>query len=570
MSTPLPREFSGCEIPADLALVAQAMEKMRTDCVRRGLPPQEWLKIELAVVEGLNNAIIHGSTTAPRATVRLEWSWTDDVFEARILDPGNFYPAPAGEARLPEDPYAESGRGDFIIASMVDTAEHTVVDGKHCLTLRRRVGAAPPPASEETETILAAMTEDLSISYESLAAMFRFGEQLATAPSFDDFAATVLDQMIDLVQAAECYVRLVDAAGKMEVFHRSRGDQPHRQFSPGAQSVEMEVFRRREPLTVENCAELSPADPLWRESGCAFVCPVFFQDKAVGILTAVRTGSANYFSAGEISLISVVGDFLGIARTTSALQEHRQSQQRAMRELEIAAEIQQSLLPNSFPSSPIARIFGVSQTAHEVGGDYFDALPIGDHSVLLAIADVMGKGMPAALLATIFRTTIRARLDLAHDPGRLLSEVNRQMSSDLAKIDMFVTAQVAFFTETMDELIMATAGHCPLLHFARDRAEPTQITGGGVPLGVIDDAKYESLRQNVGPGDRFVFLTDGLYEAQSPSGEMIGLERIAAQIPKLWVGAPHIFCGQLLDYVREWSKDAPAADDRTLLVVERL
>jgi serine phosphatase RsbU (regulator of sigma subunit) len=446
--------------------------------------------------------------------------------------------------------------------------------------LRKRAGPKVPrrESDPESESILRATTEDLSASYESLSALFRFGEQLATAQSFEDFVRHVLDQLNAIVHANEAYARVANRSGTLTVFYSEQREESFRKLgkrapplpdlSPSDDALEMQVFRQLEPSSIEDCARLPAGDPLWRETGCAYACPIFFQNSVLGVLTIIRPEATSYFTAGQISIIGVVADFLGIGRTIANLQEQRQSQQRAMRELEIAAEIQQSLLPKSFPDSATTRIFGISQTASEVGGDYFDALPVGERGVLVAIADVMGKGMPAALLATILRATLHARLDLADNPGQLLSTINRQISVDLAKLDMFITAQVAFLSHENGELIFASAGHCPVLHYRKGNDRATQFQAGGVPLGVLDEVAYESVHLKVSPGDRFVFLTDGLYEAQSPRGEMLGLDRIALQIPKLWADAPHTFCGSLLDYVREFSGGAQAADDRTVLVVE--
>ena len=378
--------------------------------------------------------------------------------------------------------------------------------------------------------------------------------------------------MRELLDASEVYVRLQNADGTLEPgwFGNRGAGALHSVPASENSAIEEQVFARCAPATVEDCSRLAVADPLWRKHGHAFVCPVFFQNKALGVLTAIRLETSTYFTAGQLSLIRVVADFLGIARTTAGLQEERQTEQRVLRGLEIAAEIQQSLLPKSFPISPNARIFGISQAAHEVGGDYFDAVQIGDKGVLLAIADVMGKGMPAALLATVLRTAIRARSDLAENPGRLLSEVNRQISSDLAKLDMFVTAQVAFFSYETKQLTFANAGHCPILKLPRGEKRAVRLEASGIPLGVIDDVFYESTRHRVAPGDRFVFLTDGLYEVESATGEMLGLDRLTAQILEMHSSAPEEFCGELLDSVRSYSGNAQASDDRTILFLECL
>lgn len=564
-------EHAECEFPADVACIADAVGKVREYGLRYGLAPEHWPQVELALVEGLNNAILHGCAGIRDAVIRLRWSWADDVLEARIFDPGIYQPATAVKD-LPDDLLAEKGRGAFMMTAMMDAVEHTLVEGKHCLTLRKRIGKRSPlwEIHAETQSILEGMTADLSASYESLSALFHFSEELATAPSFDHLLQSVARRLRELLDAGEIYVRLRNAEGTLEPAWVGNLGALTLLPVPASEisAIEEQVFAHCAPATVEDCSRLAVADPLWRKRGHAFVCPVFFQNKALGVLAVIRSETSTYFSAGQLSLIRVVADLLGIARTTAGLQERRQTEQRVLRGLEIAAEIQQSLLPKSFPISPKARIFGISQAAQEVGGDYFDAVPIGDKGVLLAIADVMGKGMPAALLATVLRTAIRARIDLAEDPGRLLSEVNRQISSDLAKLDMFVTAQVAFFSHETMQLTVANAGHCPIIKLPRGKERAVRLEAGGIPLGVIDDVFYESTRHDAAPGDRFVLLTDGLYEAEAATGEMLGLDRLTARILETRSSAPDEFCGAVLDYVCLYSGNAQASDDRTILLLE--
>ena len=574
-------EFSECEFAADLALVAGVLEKFRLFCERHGLARTVWQNVELATAEGLNNAIEHGSTGTAEDRVKLRWSWADDTLVIRIFDSGRFAPGGTETPSLPDDPYSESGRGGFIMAAMMDEVRHVTEEGRHCLVMTKRVG----PKSEQTNddadnaALIDAMSEDLSNSYESLATFYRFNEELATAPSFDDFMRSALRRLLHSAQADEAQLSL-EENGSLSVsfYHGPEEREVSRAgehvtltaFTPVTDTVEMRVFRTGTRVVVEDCSKLARTDPLWRKKGIICVCPVEFQGVITGVISIIRRTPEPHFSAAQIHLVRAVADFLGIARTTAHLQKQRQEQQRALREMEIAAEIQQLLLPRHFPNSPKSRIFGIAQAATEVGGDYFDVLPIGDHGVLLAIADVMGKGMPAALLATMLRTTIRARLDLAGDPGRLLSEINDQLSADLAKLEMFITAQLAFFSYRENRLIYASAGHCPILMFRRGNAAAEMKTAGGIPLGVLARVEYESHHEPVAAGDRVVLLTDGLYEVHAPGGAILGMERVAAEIPRLWKGSPPAFCRSLLDFVRAYSGDAPAADDRTLLTLECL
>jgi serine phosphatase RsbU (regulator of sigma subunit)/anti-sigma regulatory factor (Ser/Thr protein kinase) len=577
---PVVEEYSGVEFPPEFERVAAVVAKLLAFCVAQGISGEVCSQIELAVVEGVNNAIEHGCTGIPDARIRLRWAWIGSMLEVRIYDPGEFNCCGPVEASLPEDILSEGGRGGFLMATLMDSVEHAIKDAQHCVILRKHVGEKPAyqPKEIESASLLREMTMELSTSYETLSALFRFSEELATAPTFDVFVGRVLTRLLDLLAANEANVQLAQPDGRLRLSCARFREE--KDLNTGTESgymtlvplqeetVEGKVFRLSAERTVEDCSKLPRPDPLWRPVGVAFICPLFFQGRVLGVLTVLRLKELPFFSAGQISLMRTIAEYLGIARTTMLLQQQREEEQRAIRELEIAAEIQQSLVPKSFPNNPKARVFGVSQAAFKVGGDYLDALPIGDGDVLIAIADVMGKGMPAALLATILRTSLRARLDLADDPGLLLSEINRQISPDLARLDSFITAQIAFYSNDSQELLFASAGHCPILRYPNGNPTGEQLRSGGVPLGVLSTEHYTTHRITVSPGDRFLFLTDGIYEAESPDGQPLGWERIIEEIPRLWVGTPNAFCGRVLDFVRNFTQGAEASDDRTLLTLE--
>jgi serine phosphatase RsbU (regulator of sigma subunit)/anti-sigma regulatory factor (Ser/Thr protein kinase) len=567
-------EWAECRMPADLHCVFPVLEIVRNYCYARGLRPSIWSEVELAVAEGLNNAIEHGCAGKESAEARIRWNWHDETLQIEIRDPGDYAPC-STEAKLPEDLLAEGGRGAFLMAQLMDRVEHTSSENGHLLLMEKKVGLATWTVGNaaEMEATIESMAEDLSRSYEDLSALFRFAEELATSTTLAEFIEHSLSRLLTLVSGHAAYVRLLSPnKNSLDLLRTTVSDLtwPAQVLKLEAGGVETSAFTQRSTVTVEDCSALSKDDPLARCQGAAVICPIFFRSKTLGCLVVTQRPKVPYFSAGELGLIRVVADFLGIVRTTNTLQEQRQAQQRAARELEIAAAIQQSLLPQTFPDDASYRIFGVCQSAQEVGGDYFDALNLGTQGVLLVIADVMGKGVPAALLATILRTAIHARLDLATDPARLLTKVNHQIASDLAQIDMFITAQVAYLSRADNTLLVTNAGHCPLLHCQTSRNRLLQIKGGGIPLGVLDGFEYEQQRFTVEPGDRFVFLTDGLYEVENMPNQMLGIDALARHISTLAALAPMDFCAQTLDFVRKFSGAKAASDDRTLLTLERL
>jgi anti-sigma regulatory factor (Ser/Thr protein kinase) len=131
-------EIGECRLKADLQLVATTLSAMKEFFQARGLGPNAWSELELAVAEALNNAVEHGCAGHPEAEVVCRWRWTDETIRVEITDVGNYQP-PCAEASLPDDPLAEEGRGAFLIARLVDTVEHASSAEGHSIRLTKRV-----------------------------------------------------------------------------------------------------------------------------------------------------------------------------------------------------------------------------------------------------------------------------------------------------------------------------------------------------------------------------------------------------------------------------------------------
>ena len=566
-------EIAECRLPADLKCVRQALDKLGSYCRARGLRPTAWRHVELAVAEALNNAVEHGCAGKHPTEVSLRWSWHEEILWVEVIDPGDFLPGP-GAAKLPENVLAEGGRGAFLMATLMERVEHRRTDRGHLVRMEKTIGFPvwKPGEAAEMEATIESMAEDLSRSYEDLSALFRFAEELATSNTLAEFLDRSLSRLLTLVAGEAAFVRFLSEDGNTLVLIRppsSNLDWLEDVLALDSDGIEVCAFKKGAPVTVEDCTT-HPGDPLHSHVGGAFACPIFFRSTPLGCLVVTRPIAAGYFSAGELRLIRVVADFLGIVHTTNALQKQRRAQERAFRELEIASAIQQSLLPRKFPNTAGYSVFGICQSAQEVGGDYFDALSLPDGGILLVIADVMGKGVPAALLATVLRTAIQARLDLADQPARLLSEVNHQIASDLAQIDMFITAQIAYLSCRENTLLLANAGHCPLILCRNAANQVIQSSESGIPLGVIDGFEYQAERYSIEPGDRLVFITDGTYEVENAALKMLGIDALASHISTLRGSSPVEFCRRVLDFVRDYSSKAEPSDDRTLLTVDRL
>jgi len=185
-------------------------------------------------------------------------------------------------------------------------------------------------------------------------------------------------------------------------------------------------------------------------------------------------------------------------------------------------ETERGLLPREIPEMPGYEICGAWQPASVLGGDYFDARKIGDPVLALSIADVSGKGTPAALLVSNLQAAVRASGSADVTPPELCRRVNNLMRGNLGR-DKFVT----FFYALLDgrTLTYCNAGHnAPIL--IRSGGSVERLHQGGLVLGLAAEAEYDEGRVELEPGDRLLLFTDGLTEANSASGEEFGEERL--------------------------------------------
>lgn len=233
------------------------------------------------------------------------------------------------------------------------------------------------------------------------------------------------------------------------------------------------------------------------------------------------------------------------------------------RELERAREIQESLLPKSIPQVPGFEVAAAWHPARVVGGDYYDVMRIGDGRLAICIADVVGKGVSAALLMANVQATVRA---FAHDlisPAWLCSRVNEVLQSNIAS-DKFVTFFIGILDVGARTLRYCNAGHpYPLLmSFGSVR----QLDQGGAVLGVFSDWKYDDSIVDLNPGDRLFLFTDGITEAEEANGREFGVDGITAFAKANPGGSASSLTNLLLAQVTGFCS-GEFHDDATLLVI---
>jgi len=232
-------------------------------------------------------------------------------------------------------------------------------------------------------------------------------------------------------------------------------------------------------------------------------------------------------------------------------------------ELQRAQEIQMSLLPKKIPQLPGFEVASAWQPARAVGGDYFDVLKLGENRLAICIADVSGKGVPAALLMANVQASLRASVRDLDSPARVCSIINGMLCESIAA-DKFVT----FFCGVLDAQTRSfrycNAGH-PYPILVSSGAVRTLDQGGAV-LGVFPVWKYQDASVELSSGDRLLLLTDGITEAEGPQGEEFGMEKVAAFAKAHAGNSAAKMNQQLMTQVAEYC-GAHFRDDATLLVL---
>jgi serine phosphatase RsbU (regulator of sigma subunit)/anti-sigma regulatory factor (Ser/Thr protein kinase) len=496
---------------------------------------------ELALVEACNNAIHHVSEAGRHQPIEVELVCDAANFEVRIYDhtPGFDWPTKIG---LPEE-VCERERGLFLITTLMDRVNYYRGESENCLVMsrsRNRPGqpALSPPDIErilpyaENELMIRDMVEELSSCYESMAAIFRYSSELVKNCRVADFSQQLLNDLLQITSADWFLLRL-RYSSRLVTAAASGGPNS---LAPLDWSQGLRVDKFSEVNAVLNRQDVSfgaqralhakdPLAPLAQKSQ-GFVHPFFFGDELIGTLTIGKSFSSQPFTAAQENVVHTFADFLAIQIVNARFQEELINNRLVSRELEIAKNIQHSLLPKELPQLQGFSLSGACESARQVGGDFYDALRLSEHSMLLVIADVMGKGIPAAMFAATLRSLLRAMPELTCQPAALLTRVNHLLFTELSGVDMFITVAILYLDARERRLITASAGHCPVLVAGEGQSHVKSLTPEGMPLGILPDTVFLDEVLELKPNSRILLFTDGLPDASNVQGELFGQNRL--------------------------------------------
>lgn len=298
------------------------------------------------------------------------------------------------------------------------------------------------------------------------------------------------------------------------------------------------------------------------------------KDELVGILSFGPRRHEFQYSAHDRELLMSIAAQLALVIDNARLTERMVAQERMRRELALAAEVQQRLLPSDPPSGDAMEVAGFCEPARGVGGDYYDFINFDDSQLGLAIADVAGKGMPAALLMSTVQATLRS---LTATNGSI--SPNQELSSIVSKLNRllfnttngehYVTFFYATFNHSTQCLTYVNAGHNPPLYLKADSSyEFRELTSGGLVAGAFEHAAYEQETFQMQSNDILFLYTDGLSEAMNRDGEEFGANRIMETLKSIASQSVDQIRDEVVRRVKEWCKGMSLYDDLTFVVMK--
>jgi sigma-B regulation protein RsbU (phosphoserine phosphatase) len=310
--------------------------------------------------------------------------------------------------------------------------------------------------------------------------------------------------------------------------------------------------------------------------GPQLLVPLAVKEKLLGILSLGQKRSEAPYSGTDVRLLKSVATqtalALSNAELTSAIADEVARREKLNREIEIAREVQERLFPQHLPEIAGLDYFGRCRTALAVGGDYYDFLALPGGKLGVALGDVSGKGIAAALTMASLEASLRAdAMRAGDDLAGLITRVNA-MLYDASTEDRYATLFYAQFDPATRKLSYVNAGHCPpvLLRAAANSPVERLDKAGGTVVGLLPDCVYDQAEISLAPGDLLVIYTDGYSEAMSTHLEEWGETRLFAAVATC-DGLPAKDCiSKITQAADAFVSGAPQSDDMTLVILRAL
>ncbi|MBI3177766.1 MAG: SpoIIE family protein phosphatase [Chloroflexi bacterium] len=410
---------------------------------------------------------------------------------------------------------------------------------------------------------------------DRLVLLYRISQSFNSSLDLDEVLEHVMDEVVASTKAERGFLMLRAPDGALE-FRAARGldkrkiDGPEFHISRG---VVERVAREGQPILTHDAQtdpRLSAHSSVLNLRLRSILCvPLQLKDKTLGVVYVDNRIQAGLFMQDDLELLTSIAASAAVAIENARLYQVAVEKGRLERELQVARQVQASLLPKDTPHIAGWDFAARWLPAREVAGDYYDFSFGSPPDLDLVVGDVTDKGMPAALFMAVSRSVVRASLIGAASLAHGITQANRLISGDSTN-GMFITLFCGRLDPASGVLTYVNAGHNPPLLYRAADDSLTELGRTGMALGVDDAHEYRQEVARLDPGD-FVFLyTDGVTDAPNDQDECFDMDRLRALMHAHGSGSAAQIASAVEDALREFTHDAPPFDDITLMVAKRL
>jgi serine phosphatase RsbU (regulator of sigma subunit) len=411
------------------------------------------------------------------------------------------------------------------------------------------------------------------------ATLLDLSNQLLARRNMADLMAFLVEETKRLLRADACALLLPTAQPGLLAFRASSGwhrdpvaDQ--RTLPNDGKSGAGQVMHTQQPLLVEDIEVQDPAPwlPDWmREEGFRghAVVPLVSEGRSIGVLM-LDTRQPRAPNEEDVRLLRLIANQAAIALENARLQQEEVQRRQFEHELALGRQVQLSLLPKSCPAVAGWECAAVYEPARIVAGDFYDFVELPGKSGRLGfvIADVVGKGVAAALYMALSRTMVRTAALSGRHPAEALVRANKLILKD-SRSDQFVTVFYAVLDPHNGKLVYSNAGHNRPLWLRAATGEVRELTARGIVLGIFEEVELEEQEIDVAPGDLLLFYTDGVTEATNAEGQLFGEDRLRAVLAEHTTSTAEQVIQAVTGAVKAFVGDTPQSDDMTLFVLKR-
>ena len=316
-----------------------------------------------------------------------------------------------------------------------------------------------------------------------------------------------------------------------------------------------QAFRERASIVAQNVRSM------------LFV-PLQAGGRVIGLIYLDSPNMVRQFTFEDLNLLTVMANVAAVRIEHARLAEVEQQERLLAMELDQAAQIQKGLLPANAPVVQGIDLAGNTSACRTVGGDYYDFLTYPDGRVAMLVADVAGKGMPAALMMSNLQARVQVVFESPDGLAESVTRLNKAVAANCPG-NRFITFFICVIDAASGEVSYCNAGHNPPLIVRRNGAVE-KLTEGGVMLGILPRATFQDARVRLDPGDALVLYSDGVTEAvRADVDEDFGDERLGALVANQLDDPADSIVSAVVNAVAEFSEGAPQADDITVVVARR-